>query len=209
MRVGVLVSGRGSNLQALLRAFPNGHSSAAIVQVVSNRRECQALEHAHAAGVPACALERSQYQDRSAQQQAMADVLLDARVDLLVLAGFDQILTSALLRPFAGRVINIHPSLLPAFAGTLHAQAAALDHGVKVTGCTVHYVNEEIDGGPIIAQAAVPVLQSDSEESLSSRILQQEHRLLPWVVELIAEGRLRVEGRRVLIQEGTDFASTD
>ena len=209
MRVGVLVSGRGSNLRALLRAFPPSHQVVEIVQVISNRPECPALEFARTAGVPACSVPRAGYQSRIAQQEAIARVLLDAGVELLVLAGFDQILTPPLLRPFAGRVINIHPSLLPAFAGTLHAQAAALAHGVKLTGCTVHYVNEEIDGGPIVAQAAVSVLDSDCEESLSARILDQEHLLLPYVVGLIAEGRVLLDGRRVRILEGADVASVD
>jgi phosphoribosylglycinamide formyltransferase-1 len=209
MRVGALVSGRGSNLQALMRAFPMSHPLVTIVQVVSNRSDCQALEHARAAGVAASTVDRRGFASRAAQQDAMACIFLDAGIDLLVLAGFEQILTSALLRPFAGRVINIHPSLLPAFGGTLHAQSAALSHGVKVTGCTVHYVNEEIDGGPIIAQAAVPVLDSDCDETLSSRILREEHRLLPYVVGLIAEGRVMVDGRRVRITEGATIASID
>ncbi len=132
----------------------------------------------------------------------MAQALHAEGVQLVVLAGFDQIVAETLLRPFEGRIINIHPSLLPAFAGTLHAQREALAYGVKVSGCTVHYVNEDIDAGPIVAQAVVPVFAADTEESLASRILEQEHCLLPNVVGWIAEGRVCVKGRRVQISEG-------
>jgi phosphoribosylglycinamide formyltransferase-1 len=197
MRVGVLVSGRGSNLQALLAAFPAGHPLVEIVCVVSNRPECQALEHAQRAGVPAHAMPRREHGSRDAQQAAIAGILQDAGVELVVLAGYDQVLGAPLLDDFADRILNVHPSLLPAFGGTLHAQEEALRHGVKVTGCTVHYVNSEVDGGPIIAQAAVPVLDDDDAARLSQRILEQEHRLLPRAVAWIAEGRVRVEGRRV------------
>jgi phosphoribosylglycinamide formyltransferase-1 len=207
MRVGVLASGRGSNLQALLRSFPIGHAKAEIVCVVSNRPGCEALQHARGANVPAFGLPQSAFPSRGEQQAAMAKVLRDADVELVVLAGYDQILTSELLRPFEGQIINVHPSLLPAFAGTLHAQEAALAYGVKVSGCTVHYVIEDIDQGPIIAQEAVPVFIADSVDSLAQRILEQEHTLLPRVVELIAEGRVVVEGRRVRIAEGAANAS--
>jgi phosphoribosylglycinamide formyltransferase-1 len=207
MRVGVLASGRGSNLQALLRSFPMGHNTVQLVCVISNRLNAEALQHARAANVPAFGLPLAGYASRGDQQAAMANVLRDAGVELVVLAGYDQILTSEILRPFEGRIVNIHPSLLPAFAGTLHAQAAALAHGVKVSGCTVHFVIEDIDQGPIIAQAAVPVLETDTEETLAQRILEQEHTLLPKVVEWIAEGRVRVEGRRVRIAEGAANAS--
>jgi phosphoribosylglycinamide formyltransferase-1 len=206
MRVGVLASGRGSNLQALLRAFPQGHPSVRIACLVSNRPECAALGHATKARIPALTFPRTAYQDRTAQQEAMATALTAAGVELVVLAGYDQVLLDALLRPFAGRIINIHPSLLPAFSGTLHAQAEALAYGVKVSGCTVHYVNGEIDRGPIIAQAAVPVYESDTVQSLADRILEQEHRVLPAVVQCIAEGRVTVEGRRVLVAEGVASA---
>jgi phosphoribosylglycinamide formyltransferase-1 len=206
MRVGVLASGRGSNLLALLGAFPPGHGSVQVACVFSNRPDCSALQHARSAGVAAAAFPRSRYRSRVEQQDAMAVALQSASVGLVVLAGYDQVLTSALLVPFAGRIINIHPSLLPAFSGTLHAQAAAVAYGARISGCTVHYVNEEVDEGPIIAQAAVPVYDFDTEQSLAERILEQEHRLLPAVVELIAENRVRVEGRRVVISEGAASA---
>jgi phosphoribosylglycinamide formyltransferase-1 len=207
MRVGVLVSGRGSNLAALLRAFPRSQKAAQIACVVANRPDCAGLRYAQAANVPTHTFPRDGFANREEQQHAIASTLSEAGVELVVLAGFDQILTDALLRPFAGRIINVHPSLLPAFSGTLHAQAEALAYGVKLSGCTVHYVNKEIDQGPIIAQAAVPVLESDTSQSLAERILQQEHYLLPTVVEWIAEGRVRVEGRRVRVSEGAANAS--
>ncbi len=202
MRVGVLISGRGSNLRALLEAFPAGHESVDICCVATNRQACGGLRYARSCGIPTYVFPRASYPSRHAQQSAVADALLTQGVQLVVLAGFDQIATEAILKPFGGRIVNIHPSLLPAFGGTLHAQAEALAYGVKVTGCTVHYVNEEIDAGPIIAQAAVRVLASDTVEVLAGRILEQEHRLLPAVVKSIAEGRVSVEGRRVLVSEG-------
>lgn len=202
MRVGVLISGRGSNLDALLRAFPAGHQIVHICWVGTNRPQCAGLQYARSAGLPVHLFPRSAYADRQAQQLAISRALEQEGIQLVVLAGFDQIVTAPLLQPFEGRVINIHPSLLPAFGGTLHAQAEALAYGVKVSGCTVHYVNEDIDAGPIIAQAAVPVFATDSVESLANRILDQEHRLLPVVVKWIAEGRVSAQGRRVRISEG-------
>lgn len=199
MRVAVMASGRGSNLEALLHAFPAGHPTVRIVCVVTNRPGCGAIERARQAGVDAHVLPRAEFSSRWEQQAAIAERLAAVEAELIVLAGYDQLLTGALLTPYAGRIINIHPSLLPAFAGTLHAQEAALAYSVKVTGCTVHYVNEEIDGGPIIAQAAVAVLEDDNAASLAQRILIEEHRLLPTAVELIAEGRVKVEGRHVRI----------
>ena len=199
MRVGVLVSGQGSNLLALLEAFPAGHAAVQIVCVVSNRPNCAALEHGRRAGVPAYGIAPGSSRSRHDQQAAITAKLTEAGVELLVLAGFDQVLGPAVLVPFQGRVINVHPSLLPAFGGTLHAQAEALEYGVKVTGCTVHYVTAEVDGGPIIAQAAVPVFDDDDLARLRDRILAQEHRLLPEVVTLIAAGRVHVEGRHVRI----------
>lgn len=197
LRIGILVSGRGSNLAALIRAFPRGHPLIEIALVLSNRPGCPALAQAQEAGIACAAFDRRAYETRAAQQAAMAARCLQAGAGLLVLAGFDQILTSALLDPFDGRAINIHPSLLPAFAGSLHAQRDALAYGVKVSGCTVHFVTAAVDGGPIIAQAAVPVLDDDDEATLAARILQEEHRLLPDVVARIASGRIIVKGRRV------------
>ena len=201
MRVGVLISGRGSNLRALLQAFPPAHQSVDICCVATNRPACDGLLYARQAGVPVHEFSRADFPTTRAQQSAFAGALLAHRVEVVVLAGFDQIVMEPILEPFGGRIINIHPSLLPAFGGTLHAQAEALAYGVKVSGCTVHYVNEDIDAGPIIAQVAVPVLHSDSVESLAERILAQEHKLLPKVVRWIAEGRVSVVERLVLVSE--------
>jgi phosphoribosylglycinamide formyltransferase-1 len=199
-RIGVLVSGRGSNLQALLAAFPANHPQVQIVLVVSNRPGCPALEHAQRAGVTCAVIARDHFPSRVAQHAAIGARLHEAAVDLVVLAGYDQIVTPPLLELFADRIINIHPSLLPAFAGTLHAPAEAVHYGVKISGCTVHYVTAAVDGGPILAQAAVPVLDDDDAASLAARILEEEHQLLPRVVEWIAAGRVHLDGRRVRVE---------
>ncbi|MHB1005217.1 MAG: phosphoribosylglycinamide formyltransferase [Chloroflexota bacterium] len=199
LRVGVLVSGRGSNLQALLDATASGNVAAEIAVVVSNHAEAYALERAHGRGVPTFVAERSRYASRAAQQRAIAETLVNQDVQLVVLAGYDRILGPEILGRFPMRVLNIHPSLLPAFGGSLRAQAEALDHGVKVSGCTVHFVTGEVDGGPIVLQAVVPVLEDDTVETLAERILRQEHVLLPKAVDLFARGRLVVEGRRVRV----------
>jgi phosphoribosylglycinamide formyltransferase-1 len=200
MRVGVLVSGRGSNLGALIADAAQPGAPYRLMVVVSNRGSAPALERARAAGIPAVAVERKGFDSRAAQQREMVCVLRSHGVELVVTAGFDQILEPEVVAAFAGRVLNVHPSLLPAFAGTLHAQRTALEHGVKLTGCTVHLVTDEVDGGPIVLQAAVPVYDGDTEASLAARILIQEHRLLPQAVRLVACGRVKVDGRRVAIR---------
>jgi phosphoribosylglycinamide formyltransferase-1 len=198
-RIGVLVSGRGSNLQALIDAQAAGQLGGRIVVVISNHAGVLALERAAQAGIPTVVLERQAFASRQAQHLAIAETLSAYGVDLVVLAGFDRILHPEVVRRFQHRILNIHPSLLPAFAGSLHAQADALAYGVKITGCTVHLVTEEVDAGPIVLQAAVPVFDDDTVERLSERILAEEHRILPEAVRLLAEGRLRLEGRRVRI----------
>jgi phosphoribosylglycinamide formyltransferase-1 len=201
LRVGVLVSGRGSNLQAILDAIGAGRLSAAeVVVVISNRSDAPALALATAAGVPAVALPQRGFPDRAAHHAAIADTLDRYGVGLVVTAGFNRILDPGMIARFPDRIINVHPSLLPAFAGTLHAQAAALEHGVKITGCTVHFVDDVVDGGPIIAQRAVPVHDDDTESTLSARILTAEHDLLPAVIQWFGEGRVRRDGRRVRVE---------
>ncbi len=199
-RLGVLVSGRGTNLQAILEAIKRGEVDATVAVVISNRAEAPALQRAAAFGVPTAVVLRRDYSNRLLHQLAIAEILKSYRVDLVVLAGFDRILVPEFVRAFPYRIINIHPSLLPAFRGTLHAQQEALEYGVKVSGCTVHFVTEEVDAGPIILQAAVPVLEDDMPETLSARILEQEHKILPQAIQLFAEGRLEVVGRRVRIK---------
>ena len=185
MRIGVLVSGRGSNLGAILDAISARKLDAEVAVVVSDKADAPALKRLTESKIPGLAVLRKAFADTAEFEAKIADELDAAGVELVVLAGFMRILSPAFIRHFPRRIINIHPSLLPAFPG-LHAQRQALEYGVKISGCTVHFVNEQVDGGAIIAQAAVPVYASDTEESLSARILTEEHRLLPEVVAEIA-----------------------
>jgi len=194
--LGILVSGRGSNLQAVIEAIAAGKLDAEIGVVLSNKKHAQALERAEQHGIPAVFVDPGKYPDREAYDAALCERLQAHRVDLVVLAGYIRLISSRLIRPFSGRIINIHPSLLPAFPG-LHAQRQALAYGVKWSGCTVHFVDEKMDHGPIIAQAAVPVFEDDREDSLSARILREEHRLLPEAIRRCLAGGLRLEGRVV------------
>lgn len=196
-RLGVLASGRGSNLVSILNAIESGSLAAEVALAGSNRAEAAALQRAAERGVPTAVAPRSEYRTRLAQQTCLRDALLARGVDLVVLAGYDQILVPEFIAAFPHRIINVHPSLLPAFAGTLHAQREAWDYGVKIAGCTVHFVTDEVDAGPIILQAAVPVYDDDTAETLAARILEQEHRLLPEAIGLLAAGKISVEGRRV------------
>lgn len=198
--MGVLVSGAGTNLRAILEASAADGYPAEVVAVASNRPGCPALEIARRAGVPTRAFPASTFSgDAAARDRGMTSWLLEEGVSLLVLAGYDRILTPPLLRAFPDRVLNLHNSLLPAFAGTMTAVQAALDHGVKVSGCTVHLVDEDyLDGGPIVLQAAVAVEDDDSAESLLERIHAQEWRILPQAIAMLARDEIRVEGRRVL-----------
>ncbi len=195
MKVGVLASGSGTNLQALI---DGDLGPARLVVVGVNVAGCGALERAARAALPTFVLDHKRFGSREEFDRALVEELRRHGVELVVLAGFMRILTPVLLEAFRGRVINIHPALLPAFPGT-HGQRQALDHGVKVTGCTVHFVDAGTDTGPIIAQAAVPVLDNDDEERLQKRILVEEHRLLPAVVRAFAEGRVSVQGRRAKV----------
>ncbi|MHB1131886.1 MAG: phosphoribosylglycinamide formyltransferase [Chloroflexota bacterium] len=197
--MGVLVSGRGSNLQALLDRQAAPGSAFNVVLVISNHADAYALARADQRSVPAAVVRRRDYASRRDQQLAMAELLRRAEVDLVVLAGFDRVIESSFIAAYPDHIINVHPSLLPSFAGGLHAQAEAWQWGVKVSGCTVHFVTEAVDGGPIILQAAVPVLEEDTPEILADRILAEEHKCLPRAVELIARGRVTIEGRRVRI----------
>lgn len=199
MPVAVLASGRGSNLQALLDAAAAGRLDVDFRLVVSDRPGAMALERAARAGVEAVVVDRRRYNSREAFEEALGEALAARGVELVLLAGFMRILGPSLVRAYRNRMMNIHPSLLPAFPG-LDAQRQALEHGVKVAGCTVHFVDEGVDSGPIILQAAVPVLEDDTVESLAARILAEEHRIYPEAVQLYAEGRLEVRGRRVYIK---------
>lgn len=200
--IGVLASGRGSNLQSIIDAVEQEKLAARIGVVLSNKKQAQALERAAQHRIPAHFIDPTLYADRSAYDAALVASLQQHRVDLLVLAGYMRLLTPLLINHYQDRIINVHPSLLPAFPG-MHAHRQALTHGVKVSGCTIHFVDEKVDHGPIIAQAAVPVLDGDDEQSLSDRILVEEHRLLPKVLQLYAEGRLKIVGRKVILQGET------
>jgi phosphoribosylglycinamide formyltransferase-1 len=195
-RLGVLISGRGSNLQAIIEAVQAGTLPATVAVVVSNRKEASGLDRARAAGIEALFLNPKDYPGRGAYDEAVADVLRRRHVDLVCLAGFMRLVGKPLLDAFHGRILNVHPSLLPAFPG-LDAQQQALEHGVRVSGATVHFVTAELDGGPIVAQAPVPVLDGDTAETLAARILVEEHRLFPEAIRIILDGRWRIEGRRV------------
>ena len=210
VKLGILVSGSGTNLQAILDATRSGVLDAEVKLVVSNQPNARALERAAESGVPTRVVSHRDFADRAAFDAELVRVLREAEVTYVVLAGFMRVLTSVMLDAFPWRVINIHPALLPAFPG-IHAQRQALAYGVKVAGCTVHFVDGGTDTGPIIAQAAVPVLEADTEESLSARVLEKEHRLLVTVLAALAAGEVTVvagDGQarpRVRLSESADL----
>jgi phosphoribosylglycinamide formyltransferase 1 len=199
MRLGVLASGSGSNLQAILDACERGRIEARVAAVICNVEGARALERARAANVPALLLRHAGYARREEYDAALVDELRGRDVNLVCLAGFMRILTPVMLRAFPERILNIHPALLPAFPG-MHAVRQALAAGVRVSGCTVHVVDEGTDTGPIVVQAAVPVLDGDTEETLAARILVQEHRAYPRAISLFASGRATVAGRKVAVR---------
>ena len=195
-RVGILISGRGSNMIALVDAMRSGEIDAEPALVLSNVPGAAGLAAAEERGVPTAVVDHKKVKPRKAHEAQVIEVLKQHDVDLVCLAGYMRLLTSAMVEAFPEKILNIHPSLLPAFPG-LDAQRQALDYGVKVSGCTVHVVDEQCDHGPIVLQATVPVHDDDTEESLSARILEQEHRLYPRAVRLYFEKRLRIAGRAV------------
>lgn len=202
LKVGVLASGRGSNLQAILDSSLSGETDVEVVVVISDVENAHALDRARAAGVPAIRVAPGRFKTRLTPEaeERYVEVLEEHGVEVVALAGFMRILHDDFLERYAGRVVNVHPALLPSFPG-LHGQRQALEYGVKWSGATVHFVDAGVDTGPIIAQAAVPVMDDDTEESLSERILEQEHRIYPEALQLLAERRLRIDGRRVLRTE--------
>jgi len=198
-RIGVLVSGRGSNLQAILDNIRQGRLSVELAVVISDQKDAYALERARNADIPAIHVSSSGYKDkREAYDALLVSHLQQYNVDLVCLAGFMRIITPVLIKAYPNRILNIHPSLLPAFPG-LHVQKKALEHGVKFSGCTVHFVDEGMDTGPVIIQAVVPILDDDTEDTLAERILKQEHTIYSRAIQLFAEGRLMVKGRRVAV----------
>jgi phosphoribosylglycinamide formyltransferase-1 len=198
IKVGVLISGRGSNLQAIIDASERGDIPAKVAVVISNKADAFGLKRASKHKLATAVFDPKKFTDKNTYELEIVKILKQHKVDLVCLAGYMRIIGPVLLEHYQGRMINIHPALLPAFPG-LHVQKAALDHGVKVSGATVHFVDEGCDTGPIIVQAAVPVLEGDTEETLSARILTQEHKIYPQAIKLFAEGKLKIQGRRVKI----------
>ena len=199
-RLGIILSGRGSNFEAIADNVAAGTLPAEIAMVISNRPEAPGLEAARRRGLPAVSIP-SKGLDRNIYDGMLVEELKKHGVDLVCLAGYMRLLSAGFIREFPGRVLNIHPSLLPSFPG-LDAQHQALEHGVKLTGCTVHFVDEYLDAGPILVQAAVPVFDGDTVETLSARILKEEHRIYSEAIRMVLGGTLRTEGRRVVGGEG-------
>ncbi len=200
LNIGVLVSGNGSNLQAIINSIEKKALNASIRVVISNNPNAYAIERAKKYSIPNKVVEDGRYSERKEYDTVIAEVLLKEDVELVVLAGFMRVLSPEFIRRFPMRIMNIHPAILPSFPG-LHVQKKAIDYGVRFSGCTVHFVDEGVDTGPIIIQAVVPVHTNDTEEELSKRILEQEHRIYPEAIRLFAEGRLTVSGRRVIISD--------
>ncbi len=195
-RIGILLSGRGSNFEAIAENVAEGRIDAAIAVVISNRPEARGLETARARGINAVCIP-SKGLEREAYDRLVVAELKKNQVDLVCLAGFMRLLSAYFVREFPLRILNIHPALLPSFPG-LDAQHQALEHGVRISGCTVHFVDENLDSGPIVVQAAVPVLDDDTADTLSARILKEEHRIYSEAIRLVLSGNYRVEGRRVI-----------
>ena len=200
LKFAILISGRGSNLQALIEAAATAALPAEIVRVISNEPDAGGLERAAAAGISTAVVPHRDYPDRENFESSLSEEIRSSGAELVVLAGFMRLLTAAFVEEWRDRIINIHPSLLPAFKG-LHTHERALEAGVRYTGCTVHYVRPEMDEGPIIVQAAVPVLPGDDADTLAARVLEQEHVIYPLAVRLIAENRVRVDAERALIDD--------
>jgi phosphoribosylglycinamide formyltransferase-1 len=196
--LGVLISGGGTNLQSIIDAIEAKRLDAEVRVVISNKDSAYGLVRAKNHGIPTEILDHKKYPSREAYDEAIVKLLEARGVELVILAGFMRLLSPVLVKAYSNRIMNIHPALLPAFPG-LHGQKQALEYGVRFAGCTVHFVNEECDQGPIIIQATVPAYPDDTEETLSARILKAEHRIYPRAIQLYSEGRLRVEGRKVFV----------
>jgi phosphoribosylglycinamide formyltransferase-1 len=205
-RIGVLISGRGSNLQALIDAVAEGRLVASLAVVISNRENAQGLDRARRAGIETICVSHRGWRSRDEYDRALVSELQRRKVDVVCLAGFMRVLGAPLIDAFPNRILNIHPSLLPSFPG-VDAQRQALDHGVKVAGVTVHLVTSELDGGPIVLQRAVPVLDTDTEDTLSARILAEEHRAYPEALRILLDEEWSVEGRRFVRHERAGEAS--
>jgi len=200
VKLGVLISGSGTNLQAIIDAVERGDLKADLRIVISNRADAYGLERARRHKIPSAVIDHRRYKSREDFDRALVAALREREVELVACAGFMRVLSDVMLAAFPNRIMNIHPALLPSFPG-LHVQRAAVEHGVRFSGCTVHFAAAAVDGGPIIVQAVVPVYPDDDEERLAGRILAQEHRIYPHAIRLYQEGRIEVVGRKVLIKE--------
>lgn len=203
-KTAILISGRGSNMSALLRAAADADFPAEIVAVISDNADAPGLKAAEAAGVPAIAVPRADFTDRASHEAAMEAELAEREAELICLAGFMRLLSAGFVARREGRILNIHPSLLPLFPG-LHTHARAIEAGMRVHGCTVHFVTPQMDAGPIIAQAAVPVLPGDTADALAGRVLQVEHRLYPLALALVASGRACMENGRTMLSDAVEI----
>ena len=197
--LGVLISGGGTNLQAIIDAIEAKKLDAKIEIVLSNKADAYGLVRAKKHELPTAVLDHKAFSSREAYDQTVVDLLRARGVELVVLAGFMRLLSPVFVKAYSNRIMNIHPALLPSFPG-LNVQKKAVEHGVRFSGCTVHFVNEDCDEGPIIIQAVVPVFPDDTETSLAARILKQEHKIYPRAIQLYSEGRLRIEGRKVFVE---------
>ncbi|MBI5588529.1 MAG: phosphoribosylglycinamide formyltransferase [Deltaproteobacteria bacterium] len=207
VNIGVLVSGSGSNLQAIIDSVEAGSLKASIKVVISDNSQAYAIERAKKHGIPSVVLLKKGYSSREEFDKEVVRELKENGVELVVMAGFMRIISKVILEAFPMRIMNIHPSLLPAFPG-LDVQKKALEHGVKFSGCTVHFVDEGLDSGPIVIQAAVPVLDADTPETLAKRILAEEHRIYPQAIQFFSEGRIEFSGRRVSIKKNAEPSAT-
>ncbi|WP_265515525.1 phosphoribosylglycinamide formyltransferase [Nitratireductor luteus] len=203
-KTAILISGRGSNMSSLIRAAAEANYPAEICGVISDNEDAPGLAAAEAAGIPALAIPRANFPDRQAHEAALGEALADLGAEIVCLAGFMRILSPAFVRRFEGRMINVHPSLLPLFKG-LETHKRALEAGMRIHGCTVHFVTPEMDDGPVIAQAAIPVLPQDDEEKLAARILKVEHRIYPLALALVASGKARMEGGRTIFDRNANI----
>jgi len=197
-RIAILISGRGTNMENIIKACLNKEIPARVVLVISDNEEAKGINIAQSYGVNTKVILRKNYSSKDEFEEEIINKIKEAKADLICLAGFMRVLSGRFVKEFEGRIMNIHPALLPSFPG-LHAQRQALEYGVKITGATVHFVDEKVDHGPIIIQAAVPVLENDTEESLSARILKEEHKIYIKAIQLFFEGKLKIEGRKVKI----------
>jgi len=200
LKLGVLISGNGSNLQSIIDHIEKGSLKAAIKIVISNNPDAYGITRAEKHGIPFLVLKNGDFKNKEDFDAELVKILKDNGVELVILAGFMRIITPAFLKAFSGKIMNIHPALLPSFPG-LHGQKQAMEYGVKFSGCTVHFVDDGVDTGPIIIQSVVPVHDDDTEDTLAERILKEEHKIYPQAIQLFADGRLEINGRKVRIKK--------